>query len=310
MSFHKLKTTFTKGDVSKPDYISRAYFDFHAQLYDYVQSLRLTDIREISITSNGVIFTVRSTGVRFYGQPGDHRCPPIETLNFSDFEPDESHMMRKLFDGCTVFYDIGANIGWHSLNLASTFRDAKFICFEPIPSTYQQLLANLNLNGFTTILTFNLALSNRDSSQRYFYYDSCSGNASAVNLTQREDVREIECQEVRLDTFVKSQSLPQPDFIKCDVEGAELNVLKGALDVIRSERPIIMAEILRKWSAKYQYDPNEIFQLLSSIGYSAFTTDGKILLPFNRMTDETIETNFFFLHPEIHSEKLRQFAKF
>lgn len=308
MSFQQLKNEFAAGMLIKPDYINRCYTEFHSQLFDYARSLENSDIREISITSRGVIFTVRSTGVQFYGQFGDHRCPPIETLNFSDFEPAESRMMRRLFDGCDVFYDIGANIGWHSLNLASFFRQAKFICFEPIPSTHQQLLSNIALNGFSNISTFNFALSNQDSAQRYYYYESCSGNASAVNLTGREDVREIECPQVKLDTLVNSHSLPMPQFIKCDVEGAELNVFIGAHDVIKGQRPIIMAEILRKWSARYEYDPNEIFQLLANIGYIAFTTDGKYLFPFVKMTDLTTETNFFFLHPDVHAEKIRKFS--
>lgn len=308
MSFLELKNDFSLGKISKADYIQAAHSGFHAHLFDFSRNLPQTDIREISITDRGVVFTVRSSGVKFYGQPHDHRCPPIETYNFSDFEPAESKMMRKLFDGFNTFYDVGANIGWHSLNLASLFRDAEFFCFEPIPTTFQQLNANISLNAFSSISAFNVALSDRDEKANFFYYEACSGNASAENLSNRDDVRVIECNLVKLDEFIPSQGLPPPHFVKCDVEGAELHVLLGGAKTIQTHHPIILAEVLRKWSARFQYDPNDIFKLLSSFGYNAYTTNGRYLKPFMSMTEDTPETNFFFLHPVTHQERIRQFV--
>ncbi len=306
MKFKTLNENFLSGKIEKPDFIQSAYTNFHQTLFEYVSHLRNTDIREISITPEGVVFTVRSTGVKIFCQPGDHRSPPVETFNFADFEPKESRMMRKLFEGGKTFYDIGANIGWHSINLAAAFRDAVFYCFEPIPKTYQELLTNIRLNTFDNINTFNLALSDSDGLQSYYVYEACSGNASAVNLTGRDDVQAIECHQTTLDNFYKGQSLPSPDFIKCDVEGAELLVFKGARKTLIADTPIIMTEILRKWSAKYNYNPNEIFTFLFHLGYLAFTTDGYQLFPFHEMTESTIETNFFFLHPLLHGEKIRR----
>lgn len=77
-------------------------------------------------------------------------------------------MMMKLFEGRKVFYDIGANIGWHSLNLSARFRNAAYYCFEPIPDTYQHLLENIRLNSFSNIYSYNLALSDRQDIQEFF----------------------------------------------------------------------------------------------------------------------------------------------
>lgn len=309
MNISELKAAYQANTVAKPDFISSAYSMFHANLFDYANNLSSTDIREISIDAKGVVFTVRSSGIKVRCQPGDHRSPPVETFNFSDFEPAESRMMHKLFDGLKNFFDIGANIGWHSLTLSAKFRDAQFFCFEPIPDTYQHLLENIRLNAFENINTYNLALSNVNSRQDYFFYKSCSGNASAVDLSTRPDVEKIECQQVRLDELMGKANLPSPDFIKCDVEGAELLVFQGALDTINSSKPIIMAEILRKWSAKYDYNPNQIFKLFFDIGYRAFTTDGYFLTPFTEMTEETKETNFFFLHEQSHGTQIHRFTR-
>lgn len=304
MKFMDLHNDFSEQKISKPDYISSAYTDFHQTLFEYVSHLGNTDIKEVTINSEGVVFTIRSTGVKIMCQRGDHRSPPFETFNFADFEPNESRMMARLFEGSKIFYDVGANIGWHSLNLSAQFRDAEFYCFEPIPSTFAHLLQNIKLNAFSSIHTFNIALSDSNNQKNFYFYEHCSGNASAVNLTERADVLAIECRQVRLDDFAREQALPAPDFIKCDVEGAEFLFFQGALSVIENSRPIIMAEILRKWSAKYDYNPNEIFALLATIGYRAYVTDGRTLTPFRQMTDATVETNFFFLHPQHHAQTI------
>ena len=98
------------------------------------------------------------------------------------------------------------------------------------------------------------------------------------------------------------------DFIKCDVEGAELLVFKGGLNTIKRDKPIIFSEILRKWSAMFNYDPNEIFDLFKSEGYLAFTVNTNVLLPFCRMDESTVETNFFFLHAEKHRDLILKWS--
>jgi FkbM family methyltransferase len=306
MTIDELKKSFSDGHIGKPEFIETAYETFHKTLFEYASHIGHVDIKEIFIDGTGVIFTIRSTGVKIRCQLGDHRSPPIETFNFSDFEPAESRMMEKMFEGRKTFYDIGANIGWHSLNLSAKSRNANFYCFEPIPKTYEQLNENIRLNCADKISAFNIAISDKIGEQKFYYYAACSGNASAANLSDRSDVDEIICQQTTLDTFVLDNSLPPPDFIKCDVEGAELMVIKGGFNTIKKHRPIIMAEILRKWSSKYNYNPNDIFQLLYGAGYLAFTTDGANLFAFEKMTDSTNETNFFFLHSNQHKRLIDQ----
>lgn len=71
----------------------------------------------------------------------------------------------------------------------------------------------------------------------------------------------VQCKLRTLDDYTAETKI-RVDFIKCDVEGAELLVFKGAIDTIARDKPVIFSEILRKWSAKFNYNPNEIFDLL------------------------------------------------
>ena len=65
--------------------------------------------------------------------------------------------------------------------------------------------------------------------------------------------------------------------------------------------------MLRKWTAKFNYHPNEIIKLFSDLGYRVFTVNREILVPFAAMDEDTVETNFFFLHPETHNNLINRY---
>ena len=98
------------------------------------------------------------------------------------------------------------------------------------------------------------------------------------------------------------------DFLKCDVEGGELLVFKGAAKVISRDVPIIFSEMLRKWTAKFNYHPNDIIDFLSAFGYHCFVlSEGKIRR-FTVVDEGTKETNYLFLHPQKHAEKIERYS--
>ena len=114
-----------------------------------------------------------------------------------------------------------------------------------------------------------------------------------------EGLQEFKCPVVPLDTFIVEHEV-KVDFIKCDVEGAELFVFQGGLDTLKRCKPIVFTEMLRKFAAKFNYHPNEIIKLFFGIGYHCFVAQGDKLVEFSLMDEETLETNFFFLHSEKH----------
>ena len=105
-----------------------------------------------------------------------------------------------------------------------------------------------------------------------------------------------------LDEFVFESGINKLDFIKCDVEGSELFVFQGGMHSINQYKPIIYTEMLRKWSAPFGYHPNDIIKLFGDLGYRCFTAIDRGLREFFYMDDETEETNFFFLHDNMHKK--------
>jgi FkbM family methyltransferase len=292
---------FKNNEIDKWAFIEKMYSEHHVHIFDYVSHLGKTNIKSIEINDDGVVMTSRDRGIKIVCSEKDYRIAPIETLNFFDYEKNESDMMERLIGDGDTFFDIGANIGWYSINVATARRAAKIFAFEPIPKTYAQLNRNIQMNLLKNITTYNFGFSNRDDEFPFYYYPEGSGNASSANLTGRDDVEIVTCKVKTLDDFIVEAN-HCIDFIKCDVEGAELMVFQGGLKIIRRDLPVIFSEILRKWSAKFSYNPNEIFELFRKIGYEAYTVKGASLIRFNRMSEATIETNFFFLHSEKHIE--------
>jgi FkbM family methyltransferase len=300
-------SAYQNDQISKSDFIQEMYEMHHMGLFDYADHLKKTNVKKIEIEDGRVVMTSRDRGARMHCVPGDYRVAPLETLNFFDYEKRDSAVMDGLIEDDFVFFDIGANIGWYSINLALAHRFVQIHSFEPIPTTYKYLERNLKLNHLSNVITYNFGFSDRSGEFDFYFYNEGSGNASSANLSNREDVQVCKCQVRTLDEFTAEKNT-KVDFIKCDVEGAEFLVYKGGLETIKRDQPIVFSEILRKWSAKFDYDPNEIFSLFSELGYQAFTAKDKGLQEFFQMDELTLDTNFFFLHKQKHSQQIKKFT--
>jgi FkbM family methyltransferase len=236
----------------------------------------------------------------------DQRLVPIEILNFGAYEMAEWTVLRGLLEDRMTMFDIGANVGWYSMNLARAFPQARILAFEPIPATHSYLRKNLELNQIPNVQPGNFGFSDRAGELTFYYYPEGSGNASAADLTGTGAAQKLTCRVRTLDDFI-AETGERVDFIKCDVEGAELFVLQGGAATLQRHKPIVFAEMLRKWAAKFGYHPNQIIEFMARLGYQCFTANGEHLRQFRTMDENTVETNFLFLHPERHAAKISRF---
>lgn len=305
---NELKQKYTSGEIDKSTFID-LMFEKNQQLFEYVKILNGTDIKKIEITDKGVLFTSRETDTKFFCTKNDKRTAPFEIMNFNKYEGSDADLMYSLIkDGDTIF-DIGANIGWYSLNISNKYPNVKIYSFEPIPETFQQLSYNIKLNGNSNIQNFNFGFSDQEKIIEFFVSEYTSVSSSAQNLTEENHVKLVECKVVLLDDFTSKRSL-HIDFIKVDVEGAELLVFKGAQETIKRDSPIIFTEMLRKWSAKFNYHPNDIITFFKNLNYKCYTgITINHLREVDEITEETLETNFIFLNLEQHAKIINTYAK-
>jgi len=302
VSLEGLKREFAEGRLAKADFIRRMH-DEHLRLHQYADFIRGTNVSSIEIVDGQVFMTLRDTGLRFSWPKEERRVAPLEMLNFGDYERPCIDRIVSLVDEGACVFDVGANIGWHALTVARRVPQARIFAFEPVPATFQELERNIGLNKESRVKAFELGLSDSEGERTFYVRPGESENACSSQAADAPEARQVRCRLTRLDAFAAAGG-HRVDYIKCDVEGGELFVFRGALQTLRRDKPIIFTEMLRKWAARFDYHPNEIISLLKGLGYRCFTVKGMRLAEFGRMDDATTDTNFFFLHPEKHRDKI------
>jgi FkbM family methyltransferase len=182
----------------------------------------------------------------------------------------EARMIRKLLERGEVFWDVGANIGYFTLLAAATLQHTGQVqAFEPGREAYTRLQENIALNPYRNISTHNLAVTDREGAATlYLPTETADGRASLYAVDGQSD-RTQTCRTVSLDALAGSQGLARPDFIKIDVEGAELLALRGAARILEESRPLLLVELKGGTLAAAGTGKHEIQELLSGYGYLA-----------------------------------------
>lgn len=303
------RSKYLNGEIGKPDYIE-AMYQLHTHLFEYSTFIADTNIARIEINDRHLIMTIRDSGIKLLCGSLDKRIAPIEILNFHSYEAIDANIIFNLIEPAMVFFDIGANIGWYATNVAKRDETISVYAFEPIPETFNQLKINVALNNLCNVNLYNTGFSDIAQTLIFYVDPYASGCASARNLLENKNIQKITSNVITLDDFVNDNGLNRLDFIKCDVEGAELFVYKGGIESIKKYQPIIFTEMLRKWSSKFNYHPNEIIKFFSDLGYRCFTAlPNEKLQEFFRMDESTIETNFFFLHTSKHEKQIQRLSE-
>jgi FkbM family methyltransferase len=263
------KKEFLDGQMSKQEYLDKMY-GVHSYLFDYSEFMKDTNVSKVEVEDDAVTFTCRKSGVKLACAKGDVRSVPLTILNLGDYEADELDMQLALMkDGDTVF-DVGANIGWYALHVAQRYPSVAVHSFEPLPTTFEQLKKNIRLNENQSIAAHNFGFSDKAGEFEFFIDPAITGNASLVNVAEKKNILTFRCRVETLDGYV-SVTNAKVDFIKCDVEGAELLVFRGGVNTLKKHLPVVFTEMLRKWSAKFGYHPNDIIALFEQLGYAAYT---------------------------------------
>lgn len=305
MNLTELKTEHAAGRLQKHQFIE-AMHEHHRVLHEYAAALAGTDVERIELAGGEVTMIMSPDGLRFVVDPQDWRTAPVEALNFGRYEGAEGEVLMALAEGARVALDVGANVGFYSMRIARRNPGCTVHAFEPIPRTFGQLERHLALNGIGNVVSNRLGLSDEPGELVFHFYPEGSGNASAANLTGRADVQRLTAPVVTLDAYVAPRQL-EVDFVKVDVEGAELLALRGATATLRRDRPALFVELLRKWSAPFGYHPNDVLDLLEGLGYRTFVvTPSGALRSFGRVDEQTAETNYVFLHPSRHEPLWRR----
>jgi FkbM family methyltransferase len=159
------------------------------------------------------------------------------------YEDHELRMMRKYFGG-GIFVDVGCNVGNHSIYFASLENCRSVIAFEPNPNVLKNLLVNLALNGLSKkVVLHQFGLADVSCNAKLSIPRLNAGGASFLKNPDRSDEFSSEINDIPLmrgDDILGDEKI---SLMKIDVEGLELECLKGLDSVLRNSKPILFVEV-------------------------------------------------------------------
>lgn len=191
---------------------------------------------------------------------------PYESMVW--LEREEEHdlaIIRKLLKPGDVFVDCGANIGLWSLVAASVVgTTGKVFAFEPNPLTFRKLVNNLQHNCNAAISAYNMALGNKEGTVNFLCYDE----HNISRLAKKEELaNSTEVEIGSLDQRLLSQAI---DGMKIDVEGLELDVLRGTEKLLKTNYPWICVEFNTLISQVNTLSEWPVHNYLKSLGYQCY----------------------------------------
>jgi FkbM family methyltransferase len=177
------------------------------------------------------------------------------------FEYEKQRRVASELNPGSIFYDIGANVGFYSLLAARLVTSGKIYAFEPLPSNVWYLRRHLELNETSNVEVLDLAVSDQVGTA-FFEEAACR---LMGHLAQEGT---LGVRTATLDSLVFEEEISPPTVVKMDIEGAELLALRGASECIQRHRPLIFL-------ATHGREVHEACcRLLESWGYECQLLDG------------------------------------
>jgi len=188
----------------------------------------------------------------------------------------ELAIIKSFICGGDLVLDVGANKGEWSQYVLASKASITLHAFEPIPAVYRKLKRNLKQQY--PAMCHNIAVSDKNSLKDFYCYDTTTSASEVSSLFHRPILDTllhtqptiITVETKTLDLFCKEQLIEHIDFLKIDTEGSELNVLKGATDLLKNGS---IKYIQFEYGGTYQdahITLKEVHELLTTYGYLIF----------------------------------------
>ena len=235
----------------------------------------------------------------------------VRNIKDHKFEPEIIFLKNILNEGDSCFH-IGASDARHSYVMSRHIGNGHIYAFEPSSYSYSHLVMMTKFHRMNNINTYNLAVSDKAGTVCLVTPRKSTGHAgrSFAYITglndsdiKRKDIEtdksvKEEVKSISVDEFVLSNKLNKIDFIRCDTEGSEMLILRGAVKTIEQHKPNLLIEIHSDALKNvFNSSANEVTNLLFGFGYHMFREDvGQIKRVDN--VDETERwKDYFFIHP-------------
>jgi len=182
--------------------------------------------------------------------------------------------------GMHTVFDIGAHIGLVAMPLARAIKPTGTVyAFEPASSNRRFLEQHLKANKIENVEVIgDLVGHESDSAVEFFESTGDSGMNTIADTGRRRGYEQTTVNQITLDEFCATRDL-KPELIKIDTEGAELNILRGAADVLKNYRPTIYLSVHPRHIAELGGTVEQLEKLLDDSGYAVTDMDHNVVRP-------------------------------
>lgn len=200
----------------------------------------------------------------------------VDHVAYFGLNDDNHHLFFERLTPTMTVLDVGANIGYFALRVAQLVDKGRVVGFEPDPDNFRSAQRNLSLNSLQNLEVLNIGLSDRDGDGALFRLDEnntgtnslvASGHPSSLGKPSANIVLRT------LDRIVREKAFTNVDAIKIDVEGHELNVLRGAQDTLKRFRPLMLVEVSPTTLNQQGQTPDGLIQVIRDFGYRIIDVD-------------------------------------
>ena len=201
-----------------------------------------------------------------------------ETLFFiGEYERFITRVAEKLIGQGETCVDAGANFGWYTTLMSERVGpNGLVLAFEPMPRTFNELSRNRDLLRFKENVTINnLALGDHEGTVQINLFEGEPSGHASLSAKSQIGISSFDCPMTTLDQYLSENGVGNVDFLKADIEGAEMMLLKGADRLFEQKvPPIILMEMALEQSRHFGYTPDELVKYISSRGaYDFYKVD-------------------------------------
>ncbi len=191
------------------------------------------------------------------------------------YEEAQTSLVKKEIEKDSWILDIGANIGYYTLlfsRLAGL--GGRVFAFEPDPENFFVLKSNLENNNISNVIAESVAVGESSGELKLFRNLENAGDSRVFSVASHIPAETIAV--IKLDDYFKEEDVAKIKFVKIDVQGFEIAVLRGMKKILGATGNLkVMVEFWPKAIAAAGFNPREFFTIFRESGFSIFRIDEK-----------------------------------
>jgi FkbM family methyltransferase len=182
----------------------------------------------------------------------------------------------------SVAIDVGANVGIHTIPIAASAPLARVLAIEPLPGNAARLRENASANSVDNIDVIEVAVGSQEAVVTLHVADDPAYASTDGVLEGHREIGQVAVRQTTLDAIWETAGHPDVSLVKIDVEGGELEVLKGANSLLSAQHPLILVEA-------HETRSGPVASMLADHGYRLQLVDG--FQPWNHVFQASAVSN-------------------